>query len=144
MELYGVCISDIEKINEEKVMEFLEYLSEDKATEIDYLADFLATKNDNNGDYSVSDWLYDFESNGYYGLAAFLRDVIEEIEEVDITCDDPNGIHYLGLESEAPWNFNVKTRNMTAEEYRSILTEYVDMVTDDVLEIRWWHVIDED
>ena len=117
MEIYGVCISDIEKINEEKAAAFLMELAE-KGHGL-YLEEFESNRKDNSEDnyeeYSVSSYLYDYESNSYCGLSAFLRDVIEDIEGVDISCDDPDGVHYLGLEADGPWSFNEKTRQMTAQ-----------------------------
>ena len=141
MKIYGVCISDIEKINEEKFLGLLKELAENGHEH--YLADFTENKKDNDEDYTADDWLYDFESDGYYGLSAFLKEVIEAVEGVNISCDDPSGIHYLGLRSDAPWNFNEKTKVLSAEEYRAILSKYVGKVTDETLEIRWWCVNDD-
>lgn len=144
MVIYGVCISDIEKINEEKAIDFLKELSNNGYGYIDYLEDFLEKKDETDGEYSFNDWAYDYESyNGYFGLAAFLRDVIEEVEGIDIVCDDPNGIHYLGLSADAPWNFNFTTKRMSEKDYNQILTHYINKVTDDVLNIKWWVEMDD-
>ena len=143
MTIYGVCISDIEKINNEKVEQFLVNLAE-KGYDL-YLTEFKENRKDIGNGYTVNDYLYDYESNNsYYGLSAFLCDVISEVEGIDIKCDDPNGVHYLGLSANAPWAFNEKTRNMTAEEYCEILKMYVSKITDETLEIRWWVVYDQD
>lgn len=137
MLIYGVCISDIEKINEEKAMEFLKEL--DRSYGSYYLEKYLEDKEDHDDeDYSFNDWMYDYEYNGYYGLSAFLVDVIEHMEEINIACDDPDGVHYLGLSASAPWKFNEKTRNMPEKEFCELLSKYVEKVTDDELKIRWW------
>lgn len=142
MIIYGVCISDINEINEEKAIEFLEELSEIGYE--DYLENFLDNKHDNGEDYTFNDWVYDYHSDFYnIGLAAFLADVIEEVEDIDITSDDPNGVHYLGLSADAPWCFNKKTRNISREDYEDILRKYVCAITNEILEIRWWYVSDD-
>ena len=138
MLIYGVCISDIEKINEEKAVQFLKELEE-----FDYYENFLQGTSDEE-DYTFSEWIDNFETNGYYGLASFLQEVISITEGINISCDDPNGIHFLGLNMDAPWNYNEKTRNMSEGEYIQILSRYISKVTDDVLEIHRWCLKDDD
>ena len=140
MLIYGVCISHIEKINEEKFMTFLKELSDIGSGKEQYLSDFLETKKLNGDEYTINDWLCDFESNGYYGLAAFLKRIIEDIEGIDISCDDPNGVSYLGISADAPWAFNSKTKFMSRQKFEDILAKYINKVTDDVLNILWWSV----
>lgn len=137
MTIYGVCISDIESINEEKVMDFLFELSNEGYPE--YLEEFNDAKADNE-DYTVDDWLYYYEFNGYVGTAAFLMDVISNIEQVNIECEDPQGIHYLGLECDTPWRYNEKTLHISEEGYNAILTKYLGKVTDETLPIRKWQI----
>ena len=146
MLIYGVCISDIDKINNEKAEELLKELAL-QGHDL-YLEEFEDNRKDNSEnnyeEYTVSSYLYDYESNNSYcGLSAFLRDVISEVEGIDIECDDPNGIHYLGISADAPWSFNEKTRNMSADEFRNILKKYISKVTDETLEFRWWNVCDD-
>lgn len=141
MLIYGVCISEIKEINQKKVEKFLAELAEKGFP--DYLKEFKANKEDNNGDYTVGDYLYDYASNGYYGLSAFLRDIIEKVEGINISCEDPNGIHYLGIAADMPWYFNEKTRNLSDVEYIQIMAKYVSKVTDETLDIRWWNVCDD-
>lgn len=141
MDIYGVCVSDIDTINNEKVMQLLIELAELGFDS--YFSEFTENKGEFGDEYSVSDYLYNYESESYYGLSAFLHDIISEVEGIDIECDDPNGVRYLGLGADAPWAFNEKTRNMSAEEYRNILTKYINKVTDETLEIRWWSVHDD-
>ena len=50
---------------------------------------------------------------------------------------------FLGLAADAPWNFNETTRNMSEDDYNFMLKKYINMITDDELEIRWWHEIDD-
>lgn len=36
-----------------------------------------------------------------------------------------------------------RTRNISEEEYKDILKKYINQITDDELEIRWWNVNDD-
>ena len=76
-------------------------------------------------------------------MSAFLRHVIENVEGVNISCDDPQGVHYLGLSLDTPWCYNYKTKNITRENYENILRKYVNKITDDTLEIRYYQVGDD-
>ena len=55
MLIYGVCISDINNINEKKAIDFLNELAK---LGYDCLEEFLENKNDNGSDYSFNDWMY--------------------------------------------------------------------------------------
>ena len=55
MLIYGVCISHIEKINEEKFMAFLKELSDLGSGKEQYLNDFLETKKLNDDEYTFDD-----------------------------------------------------------------------------------------
>lgn len=140
MLLYGVCISKA-VINNEKAVQFLKELKETEP-DSDYYEFFLEdTNNDEN--YTFDEWIENFEADGYYGLATFLQEVISNRENIDIVCDNPNGLNYLGLSADTPWNFNEKTRNMSKDEYHEILGKYINKVTDDTLDICWWFVNDD-
>ena len=145
MLIYGVCISEIKETNNEKVENFLEELAEKGYDS--YWRDFVGNrKSYKDGDYvyTANDFLYDYESdNSYCGLSAFLRDVIAEVEGINIACDDPNGVHYLGISADVPWFFNEKTRNLTQEKFVEIMSMYINKITDEVLDIRWWNVCDD-
>lgn len=145
MLIYGVCISEIKETNNEKVESFLKELAEKGYSS--FWRDFEDNrKSYKDGDYvyTANDFLYDYESdNSYCGLSAFLRDVITEVEGINITCNDPNGVHYLGISADVPWFFNEKTRNLTQEKFVEIISAYISKVTDEVLDIRWWNVCDD-
>lgn len=140
MVIYGVCISEIKKYNEEKAEKFLESLRETKASDI--VEEYFVNKEENG--YNLNEFFYNFEGEGgYYGTAACLKEIIAALEGINISCDDPSGIHYLGLSIDAPWKYNEKTRNMSEEDYRKILAKYISYFTDEVLEIKWWSVNDD-
>lgn len=140
MLIYGVCISDIDQINEEKAVGLLhEFAKIDESP----LKDYLGSSNADGNQISFDQWCYDYERNGHYGLAALLADIIGSVEGIDIECDDPNGIHYLGISADVPWNFNEKTRKLSCDDFCQILTKYINQVTDNILSIKWWAVSDD-
>ena len=77
------------------------------------------------------------------GLFACLSEIIRELDDIDISCDNPNGLCYLGLQADMPWHYNEKTKNLTLKEYQDTLTKYLYYFTDDEIKIRWWKVDDE-
>lgn len=137
MLIYGICISDINTLNEEKAEKYLEELLNTSCRDI--ASNYFENKKDGN---DINDWLYDYESEGHYGLAACLRDIIKEMEKIDIECDEPDGIDYLGISADVPWNFNYKTKTLSQEKFHNILGKYVSNFTDETLTIRWWNVLD--
>lgn len=145
MIIYGVCISYIKNINEGKAEQFLESLINTSAKDI--AENFFVNKKDNeeiNGEkYTVEEWLSYYDSCESIGLSGFLRDIISELEGLSISSDEPNGIQYLGISADVPWNMTERTRNISEEEYKDILKKYINQITDDELEIRWWNVNDD-
>lgn len=140
MVIYGLCVSDIKELNVEKAEQFLETLKDSNLSDI--AEEYFINKEEN--EHDLHSFLYDFEGDGgYYGLAAFLKEIIANLESIDIACDDPDGVHYLGLSIDAPWKYNEKTRNMSEEEYSDILRKYVSYFTDEILEVKWWSVNDD-
>ena len=138
MLIYGVCVSDIKHYNTEKAEKFLNSLLD---TACRGIADnYFENKADGNDLY---DWLDGYDScDGYSGPAACFKEIIRELEGIDVDCDDPNGDQFLGISADAPWHFNEKTRNLSKEEFHEILSRYVSYFTDDELGIRWWRATD--
>ena len=80
---------------------------------------------------------------GNYGAAACLKEIIENIEGINISCDTVDGVQYLGLSVDTPWYYNEKTRNMGQKKYEAILMKYISCVTDEKLEIKYWAANDD-
>ena len=73
-----------------------------------------------------------YESNrcwGYYGIAAFLRDVIEDKEDCHMDIGGPND-SCLGVAPKLPWSCDPKLQKMPSTEFAYLLAKYVSMVTD--------------
>lgn len=140
MLIYGVCISDIKAINEDRALELLKKYS---AVNPDPYNNYLESKDADGEQVTFDTWCYDYENNGHFGLSALLSDIIQDLEGIDIVCDDPNGIHFLGISADVPWHYNQKTRSLSHEEYQRIMAEYISQITDEILPLRWWHVQDD-
>lgn len=120
MLIYGVKISDIKKYNDQKAERFFEILG------------------------TFGDFLSNFDDGcGNYGAAACLKEIIENIEGINISCDTVDGVQYLGLSVDTPWYYNEKTRNMGQKKYEAILMKYISCVTDEKLEIKYWAANDD-
>ena len=147
MYLYGICLTEL-NINFSNVDAFLRSLIDTNAHDIisEYIEDMENTEIDPDETdlwaHEVDDWCDRYESEGYFGLDAVLKDIIRLNEDIDIVCDDPNGFHYLGISADAPWAFNQKTTNLSKEEFESILIKYIQPFTTDKLEFKYYHAED--
>ena len=77
----------------------------------------------------VKEWFSEYDSNGYSGLSAYLRDVINEQEgtqfrSFDIDC------YCIYFPQDYPWNLNEKMRGMSMEEFCGIVRKYLNQITD--------------
>ena len=76
----------------------------------------------------VKEWFSEYESNGYSGLSAYLKDVINEQEgtqfcSFDIDCD------CIYFPQDYPWKLNEKMRGMTEREFHDIIRKYTSQIT---------------
>lgn len=94
MLIYGVCEESITKYNEDKAEKFLKNLLDTSCKDI--AENYFINKEENG--CNLHDWLDNYEScNGCNGLFACLSEIIRELDDIDISCDNPNGLCYLGL-----------------------------------------------
>ena len=133
MYLYGICLTEL-KIDYTKVDEFLRTLINTPAHDI--IRDYMDEIEDPS---DIEDVIDKYESEGYNGLDAMLKDIIRKNEQIDITCDDPDGFHYLGVSADAPWCFNEKTKSLSKEDFIEILTKHIKPFTDDELIFGYHH-----
>lgn len=109
MLIYGVKISDIKKYNDQKAERFFEILQKTNASNI--AEKYFLDKAEN--DCTFGDFLSNFDDAcGHHGAAACLKEIIESIEGINISCDTVDGMQYLGLSVDTPWYYNEKTRNL--------------------------------
>lgn len=105
MLIYGVCEESITKYNEDKAEKFLKNLLDTSCKDI--AENYFINKEENG--CNLHDWLDNYEScNGCNGLFACLSEIIRKLDDIDISCDNPNGLCYLGLQADMPWHYNEK------------------------------------
>lgn len=136
MLIYGIKIQEEDFTTNEKLETFLEYLC---------VNNFNEPLKDRKINYGLTalEWLDNYDDNlGNTGIAALLKDAISEIDKINITCDMPNETPYLGIQADAPWLFNQKTKNLTSEEFQKILCNYTQRLTDKKFDVKWYSILD--
>lgn len=136
MLMYGICCNAIKNIKWNNVIELV------KDFDKDVYQSLLEDLDNNLTDENLDDWISNYETEGRYGIGAFLRDYINQKEVINIDIDDPDGT-FIGISAGAPWEFDQKLRTMTESDFNYILSKYINMITDDVVTIQWWKVDDD-
>ncbi len=78
---------------------------------------------------------YEFDEENL-GLSTLLKEVIFELEGVDLTaCEDLNNRVYLLYESKYPWNMTPVDCFMTPERLSSLYRKYIKIISDSDYEI---------
>ena len=124
-----------EKVSEEKFEKFLEELCA-RGLPV-YLEDYEYMKKSCSLPVKPKVYLDEFSNIGEYGVHAFMKAVIDKLEDIDITCDSGNGHIYVGMKPMASWEFKENTLKLTEREYADILQGYLDKVFDNEVPIYW-------
>lgn len=75
------------------------------------------------------------------GLATILKEVMAEAEGIGFTaCDSYSGNSYVLYQPKYPWQIGAAEQELTEEKLRIIFARYVNVLTDDVIEIRAYEV----
>lgn len=141
MLLYGICTSDIKHVNWEAVVLLLKDF--DESLYKDYLSD-MQDAFDSGEEYSekdTEDWFGNYDSCGMTGLGAFLHDVIEEKEKLQMDLEWGDGL-FLGLRMLPPWRYHESVRHITEQDFCDVLRKYVNLITTDELVIKLWNIED--
>lgn len=121
---YGV---DLSKLNLENLEEFI------KNYDYEYYKDMLEDFNDNKQDLTdgkILDYLNDYSNGyGYYGISAYLSDMINEKEDLELECYDEVVDGYIYVPMSYPWERNQNTKNLTKEKLQEILEKYLSLIT---------------
>jgi len=131
---YGVCVDDIGTQDMARLQALLG------------LAPRLKTKIDgwlSEQEIEEPSWdnYMEFDQDFYLGLATILKEVIAEAEGIDLTaCDDYEGKAYLLYQPMYPWKMGDIDCGMTEERLAGILRHYIDILTDDPIEIDYQEV----
>lgn len=134
--IYGACVSGV-KCNEKKAEEFLMSIRDTSCRDI--VEDYFKSKEAGN---SLSNWLENFSSKELgRGPGAVMAVLIRRLEGIDVSYSNLTG-SFVGLLMGMPWNFNEKTRSLSEEEFRDILSRYISYFIDEEEEIRLWYLSD--
>ena len=141
MIIYGVNFAMCSNFKtEEEIMKSLGKLREIDSNLIDScLEDIRLGKEDDPG-YSFKEWVSYYEYSSGYGIAAFIRDLINTAYDIDITVE----YQVLGIEEDLPWNFNQKTITLTIDDFHQILAKYTSMFIAEPMEIKPWKLCSND
>lgn len=132
---YGICVDDIKVKSVDALKELLSFAPKLECEIQQWIEDCEITE-PTTEDYL--EWEDDF---GYRGLAAILREVIAESEEIDFAaCEDYNGVDYLIYEPRYPWGMSANDKTLTETEIQRILRTYVNILTDAVINIDYQSV----
>ena len=125
---YGICTDDI-KTTPERIEQLLALAPEYAAKIHAWFEECEITQP------TVDDYL-EFDQDLYLGLATILKEVIEESEGIDLTaCDDFNCQNFLIYKPCFPWQMTEKDMTLTEEGLRQIFAKYVNILTDEVLDV---------
>lgn len=143
MLIYGICMSEIDsEINWDKVEKLLE--SYDSSLYENYKE--YVYNNDTLTQEELEcwriDWFLDYHSSIYQGLGAFLHDVIEEEEHIDLDMGYSNGF-VLGLSPDLPWYYPENIRNLTNDKFCALIAKYIEKISDYVPTIQMWNCSDD-
>lgn len=121
---YGV---DLSELNLENLEGFI------KNYDYEYYKDMLEDFNDNKQDLTdgkILDYLNDYSNGyGYYGISAYLSDMINEKEDLELECYDEVVNGYIYVPMSYPWEGNQNTKNLTKEKLQEILEKYLSLIT---------------
>ena len=83
----------------------------------------------------VRKWVDKYRSMGYFGLEAFLRDVIKKKENIRLDIVDFDDT-YLGLLAGAPWDFNSLTKKLSKSEFDNMLRKHLTQIVKNKITIK--------
>lgn len=138
MLMYGICVDHIEGINWQNAIDML------KEFDVDLYSSFLDDLGTDYKDVDIEEWFSNYDNcGGYYGIGAFLYDVIKAKESVDLDIDEPNGKVYLGISANVPWNFAESVKTFSKSDFHNVVNKYIGVLTTEPVEIQWWSISDE-
>lgn len=121
---YGVDLSELNLENLEGFIKYYDY---------EYYKDMLEDFNDNKQDLTddeILDYLDNYSNGyGYYGISAYLSDMINEKEDLELKCYDDAVNGYIYVPMLYPWEGNQNTKNLTKEKLQEILEKYLSLIT---------------
>lgn len=124
---YGICTDDIVLNSIDKLKKLLSHAPELSKKIHDWFEDCEITEPE------VDDYLSFFDAADIEcgGLAALMRDVIKEAEDINLSAVDDNCCYdYLIYQPRYPWDLPEQEKALTEEKLRQIFVKYIRILTD--------------
>lgn len=138
---FGVCVNDLEGIDEQKTFELLKYAPKAEKNFFEFLE-----KEGIVPEELSMDILDDYEIQSACGIGtgicAILWDVIWETEDIDLyIAHDVGGVQYLLFCPVYPWsNVTQAERSMTKERMEEIFRKYIGVLTSEPFDVEYYSV----
>lgn len=137
---YGICVDDI-KTTADKVFALV-HMAPDFEKEFHKWAEYYKIENEVEAItmYEIYEG-WDDGSCCEYGLGPIMSAVVQECEGIELLCcSNYNGEQYLIFSTGYPWNMTEKEKNITEEDIRILIAKYVNVLTDNVVNIEYQSV----
>ena len=128
---YGICTNSLEDADVSRIWMLLHMAPEFEAK---VLAEF---EEDETTELTTEDF-QELECAGCYGIASIMEEVIREAEHLSFcACDDYDNNRYLLYMPSYPWELHQDEQALTEEDIRLIFVKYVNILTDEVLDVEY-------
>lgn len=129
---YGVNLSELSGVSFRRVVELVR-------TTHKYAIEFDEWLSQLDIDCPIIDDLDDFDCDYGLGLATVLREVVLELENIELTaCDDFDGNRYLLFEVTYPWRMSDLEKSLKEEDIKSLMVKYLSQITDEAITIDYY------
>lgn len=129
---YGVEISGLKSVSMSKVVELVQ-------TAPEYAKIFNEWLEENDIEEPTWEELEEFDDTFCIGLATVLKEVILEIEKIELTaCNDFNDKTYLLFAQTYPWWMNETEKSFKEEDVQSLMVKYLSKITDEAITIDYY------
>ena len=115
---YGVNVSEIGYVSFRKVVELVQ-------TAPEFAVEFNKWLSEYGVDYPTVDDLEEFDADYCLGLVRVLKEVILEVENIELTaCNDFDGNKYLLFEQTYPWRMSNLEKSLKEVDIQSLFVKY--------------------
>lgn len=129
---YGINLSELGGVSFRRVVELVR-------TAHEYAIEFDKRLSQLDIDCPTIDDLDDFDCDYCLGLATVLREVILELENIELTaCDDFDGNRYLLFEANYPWRMSDSEKSLKEDDIKSLMVKYLSQITDEAITIDYY------
>lgn len=131
---YGICVSDITECTVDRLQNLLSLAPKFQDEIQSWLEECEITEP------SFEDYL-EFDQDFRLGLATILKEVILEVEGIElVACDSYDNRDYLLYCPGYPWYQKGRKQLQTEEEAETLFRKYISVLTDDAIDIDYQSV----